>query len=202
MKAARRRTTIHVMALPAEKRVSYVDDLAAEATSDVKHEWLDGEVWAMAGGTPEHSALAASVTIALGNALRGRPCRVFSSDLRIRSPEAGLATYPDVAVVRGRLETHPEDPDAATNPVVIVEVLGDSTEAIDRGKKLSHYRRLASLREVVFVSQHEPRLERYHRGDDGRWVLDEAGPGEAVELAAIGARLAVDDVYFDPLAAG
>jgi len=189
------------MTQPAEKlTMSYAEYTAAEEKSETKHEWLNGEVFAMAGGTPEHAGLAASLIRELGSALRGRPCRVFSADLRVKVQATGLATYPDASVVCSKLETAGDDPHAVVNPVVLVEVLSDSSEAYDRGQKFAHYRRIPSLREYVLVSQHEPRIEVQRLNEAGRWELHEAGAGESVELASIGCRLSVDDVYRDPLA--
>ena len=128
-------------------------------------------------------------------ALRGGPCRGYSSDVRVRIPETGLATYPDLSIVCGPLETAPDDKDAITNPVVLVEVLSDSTEAYDRGAKWAHYRRISSLREYVLVSQAEPRIEVFRRMDTGRWELLEARPGETIELTSLGAHLDVAAVY-------
>ena len=183
----------------ATARMSYAEYLAAEALAEVRHEFLNGEVWAMAGGTPEHSALAAAVILELGNALRGKRCRTFTSDVRVQIPETGLTTYPDVSIVCGQLETAADDKDAITNPIVLVEVLSDSTEAYDRGAKAAHYRRIASLREYVLVSQNEPRIEVHRRVESGRWELLEARPGEAIELASLGVRLDVAAVYANPL---
>jgi Uma2 family endonuclease len=103
--------------------MTYAEYLAAEAVSEVRHEYLNGEVWAMAGGTPEHAALALALGSELRQALRGKPCRAYSADLRIRIVDTGLSTYPDVSVVCGQLETAPDDKDAVTNPIVLVEVL-------------------------------------------------------------------------------
>lgn len=190
------------MTEPAEKlAMTYADYAAAEAVNATKHEWLNGEVFAMAGGTPDHAGLAASVIGELRLVLRGRPCRVFSSDLRVKVQATSLATYPDASVVWTKLETDREDPQAVVNPVVLVEVLSDSSEAYDRGEKFAHYRRIPSLQEYVMVSQHDPRIEVHRRNEAGRWELYEAGAGESVELASIGCRLNVDDIYRDPLAA-
>ena len=182
-------------------RMTYVEYLELERSSEVKHEYLRGEVFAMAGGTPEHARLAANVIGELGTALRGRPCAVFTSDARVRIEATDRAAYPDVTVVCGRLEHAPDDPDSITNPVVIVEILSDATEADDRGEKSAHYRRLASLREYLLVSQRARRLEVYRCRDD-RWLFDEAGAGKTVHLDAIGVALAVDEIYRDPLAVG
>jgi Uma2 family endonuclease len=175
--------------------------LDGEQRSEIKHEYLRGEVYAMAGGTPEHAALAMAVGAALTTALAGRKCRVFSSDLRVRVEATDLSTYPDLTVICGRFEHAAADPNAATNPTLIVEVLSDSTEAYDRGEKFAHYRRLPSLREYLLVSQREPRLEAYRRNAAGEWVLSEAGAGEVLVLASLeGVRLETDAIYRDPLA--
>jgi Uma2 family endonuclease len=180
-------------------RMTYAEYLAAEAVADVRHEYLGGEVWAMAGGSIEHGALAMAVAREIGQALRDKPCRVFSSDVRLRIPETDLATYPDLSVVCGELRTAPDDSDAITNPILILEVLSDSTEAYDRGAKWAHYRRIASLRDYVLISQAEPLVEVYRRTKDGRFELFEARAGETIELASIGARLDVSAVYANPL---
>jgi Uma2 family endonuclease len=180
--------------------MSYARYVAAEETSAGKHEFLAGEVYAMAGGTPEHAALCAAVARELGNALLGKPCRVFSADARVRVQATGLATYPDVTVVCGKLETDAEDPHAIVNPVVLVEVLSDSTEGHDRGEKAAHYRHIPTLREYVFVSQGQRRIEVYRRNEAGRWELFEFEAGTAVELSSVGGSIRVDEVYRDPLA--
>jgi Uma2 family endonuclease len=182
-------------------RMTYAEYLAAEASSDVRHEYLNGEVWVMAGGTPEHSALAAAMIAQLSASLRGKPCRTYSADLRVRVVDTGLSTYPDVSVVCGQLETAPDDKDAVTNPIVLVEVLSESTEGYDRGAKAAHYRRIPSLREYVLVSQGEPLVEVYRRAESGRWELLEARPGETIEIASLGARLDVAALYANPLGA-
>ncbi len=181
--------------------VSYADYVALEARSDAKHEWLDGVVYDMAGGTPRHAALTMAVGISVGVELGGKPCRVFSSDLKVRIPATGLATYPDLTIVCGKLETSPDDPNAVTNPTLIVEVLSDATEAYDRGEKFGHYRRLDSLREYVLVSQRSKRIEVWRKNDRGKWELaEDAGAGERATLMSIGSTLDVDAVYADPLA--
>ena len=191
------------MGRPASSaNMSYAEYVAAEAASEVRHEFLNGEVWAMAGGTPEHAALAASMIGELRTALRGKPRRTYSADLRIRVPETGLSTYPDAAVVCGELVTAADDEHAAVNPVVLVEVLSETTEGYDRGAKAAHYRRIPSLREYVLVSQAEPRIEVHRRTESGRWEILEARPGESIELSSLGIRLDVAAVYANPLAVG
>src|SRR5690606_2499369 len=115
----------------------------------------------MAGGTPDHGAIAANLIASIANRLRDKPCRVYTSDVRIRVQATGLATYPDVTVVCGQEQTDPEDPKRATliNPQVLVEVLSPSTEDYDRGEKLSHYKSVPSLQEIVLVAHEERRIE-------------------------------------------
>jgi len=187
-------------ALPTA-RMTYAEYVASEVASPSKREFIRGQVYAMAGGTPEHGALAAAVIGEMREALRGKPCRVYSSDLRVRIPDTDLATYPDASVICGRLETAPDDSNAAINPKLLVEVLSESTEAYDRGSKAAHYRRIPSLQEYVLVAQDEQRIEVYRRNDEGGWVLYEARPGEKLELRSIGVSLDVSAVYENPLEA-
>ena len=122
-------------------RMTYAEYLALEAASETKHEYINGEVFAMAKGTITHGALGMAVGAALSVALRDRPCRVLSSDVRVRSKVTGIATYPDVTVVCQNIEVDDEDKHGVLNATLIGEVLSDSTEAYDRGAKAAHYRR-------------------------------------------------------------
>ena len=174
--------------------------LALEEGASTKHEYLRGVVHAMAGGTPEHGALSLSFAALLAAALRGRPCRLFSSDVRIRIDETDLFTYPDLSVVCGSLLTASVDRNAIVNPIVIVEILSPGTEAYDRGAKMDHYRRLASLREYVLVNHDRRQIEVFRRNEAGRFEQFVFGVGEAVELASLAVSVEVDAVYEDPLA--
>lgn len=171
--------------------------LELEAFSNVKHEFLDGEIYAMSGGTPTHAALTAAVLSHLFSQLRGSTGRVYSSDLKIRVSETGLTTYPDVSIVCGTLQTDPESDLVATNPRLLVEVLSDSTINYDRGKKLDHYRRIPSLQVVLLVWQREVRVEIHRRAADGAWSATTAASGELLRLDEVGAELSADDVYAD-----
>ena len=177
---------------------SFREYLRVDAESPTKHEFLDGMILAMAGGTPDHAALAAAVTAALNRQLEGKRCRVYSADLRIRVLATGFAGYPDVTVVCDKLERDPEDQNTATNPAVVVEILSPSTEPYDRGEKLRQYQQITSLAHVVLVSHDEKRIDVWTRGRDG-WSAASAAPGERAVLHAIGCTLDVNDVYRDPL---
>ena len=171
-----------------------------DAESTVKHEFLDGMILAMAGGTPDHAALAMAVGASLKRQLEGKKCRVYSADLRVRVVATGFAGYPDVTVVCNKLERDPEDANTATNPAVVVEILSASTEQYDRGEKLQQYQQMPSLLHVVLVSHDEKRIEVWSRGDEG-WNVVSARPGESAVLDRVGCRLEVDDIYRDPLSA-
>ncbi|MPZ17484.1 MAG: Uma2 family endonuclease [Luteitalea sp.] len=176
---------------------TYEQYLALEAESFIRHEYLDGEIYAMAGGSPDHAALAATII----GLLRPQPppgCRAFTSDLRVRIPATGLATYPDIAVVCGRTQRATDDALAVVNPVLLVEITSKSTEEYDRGEKLRHYQHLLSVREILIVSHCEPCLT-LHRREQTAWVTIEARQRQEVALAAVAARLSVDDVYRDEL---
>ena len=164
----------------------------------IKHEFFDGAIYAMAGGTPEHAAIAANVIATLHAQLLGGPCRVYSADLRVRVPATGLTTYPDVTVVCGERETDPEDSNTVVNPTLIVEVLSPSTAEYDRGEKLAHYQQIASLREVVLVDHATRQITVSRRGDDG-FSSFEHRSDEPLALAAIAASLTLNAVYAGPL---
>lgn len=160
----------------------------------MRHQFLDGRAYAMAGGTLAHGALSAAMARELGLLALRCGCVVYSSDAKVRIEPTGLATYPDVSVVCGALETSPVDRNAMSNPTVLVEVLSAGTEGFDRGTKWRHYRRLDSLRHYLLVAQDEARIELFSR-EGGLWVLREAGPGESLHLEALGGALEVDRVY-------
>ena len=188
------------MTSPApQRRYTFREYLELEASSELRYEFFDGIVYAMSGGSPDHSRLAANVITSLAMQLAGKPCQAFTSDLRIRIIETGLATHPDVSVICGSLERDPEDRNTATNTVVIVEVLSPTTERYDREEKFANYRRIQSLASYVLISQEEQRLEVFSRNDDGTWTLREVRSGR-IELPAIGCGLSIDDVYRNPLA--
>jgi Uma2 family endonuclease len=189
------------MAASSKPRMSYAEYLAAELKSELKHQLVDGVMYAMSGGTRRHAYLQARVIGALLGALRGKPCVPYAADLRVFLPKLQEGTYPDATVVCGRFLSDPIDREATINPALIVEVLSPTTEAYDRGEKFEKYQTLAAFREYLLVSQDKPRIERYERGADGSWIWRAYGAGERVPLACAGAQVSVDEVYagaFDP----
>ncbi|MEX1366180.1 MAG: Uma2 family endonuclease [Nannocystaceae bacterium] len=181
-------------------QATYAEYLALEADSEDRLEFVDGLVHAMAGGTPEHARLAMAIGAQLLVALRTKGCAVYSSDLKLRIDATNRSTYADVVVICGDERSSDIDPNAVTNPTIIVEVLSSSTEAADRGEKWRHYQRLPSLREYVLISQGEPYVEVFRREGE-EWILRTSLAGGTLELPSQGISIAVDAIYADPRSA-
>jgi Uma2 family endonuclease len=178
------------------RRLSPEEYLALERQSELKHEFLDGEVFAMAGASLRHNRIVRNVGGTLYSQLLGRPCEVFFGDMRLRVDATGLYTYPDLVAVCGEPQMTDAELDTLRNPTLILEVLSPSTEAYDRGKKFAHYRTIESLAEVVFISQEQVELERFSRQPGGGWLLLEANRLEdRLPLPSIGCELPLSAVY-------
>lgn len=173
---------------------SYAEYLAREQETGLKHEWLEGQIFAMAGGTPEHARLVFEAGYLLRSAVDPKRCRVFTADLKIRVQATGLATYPDVAVVCGATELDDVDPNAVVNPLVLVEVLSRTTEAYDRGEKWAHYRTIPSLQAYLLVDQLRPRVEMFERTPDG-FLHRMAEAGQRLRIPGLSAELDIDALY-------
>jgi Uma2 family endonuclease len=188
-----------VLPTPASRRYTLAEYLAFEESTDAKNEFHDGEILAMSGASPEHALVTANMIMAVGNALRGKPCRVYSSDLKIGVSPSSRVYYPDASIICGAREYHPDDPGQriVTNPRVIIEVLSATTEGYDRGSKFIQYRRLASLQEYLLISQTEPLIETFERQPDGKWLI--AGMFAGIEARAairsVQIEIALSDVY-------
>jgi Uma2 family endonuclease len=176
-------------------KVSEHEYLAFERAAEERHEYADGEIFAMSGGTWEHSLIASNINRELSTGLLARRCAVHGADMRIHIPSTGRYTYSDALVVCGPPVLTDEVRDTLVNPIVIVEVLSDSTEKYDRGDKLEHYQTIASLRDYLLVSQKKARIEHFRKQVDGTWVLRATGPGDRVVLESVGCELAVDMAY-------
>ena len=169
--------------------------LSIERRAEFKSEYLDGVAYEMAGGSERHNLITANIIIALGVQLRDRPCRVYPSDLKVRLPNSRRFFYPDVSVVCGETQFADEERDVILNPVLVVEVLSDSTEAFDRGKKFASYQQIESLREYLLVSQGEFLAEHYLRQEAG-WLYTRApGLDASLNLPALDCRVALSDFY-------
>lgn len=170
--------------------------LAFEETSETKHEYIDGRVYAMAGASEPHIAIVGSIHFRLYGQLRGRPCRAYMNEMRVRLGLAGMYGYPDLVVVCGERAFSAPPSSALLNPTVIVEVLSPSTEVYDRSAKWLRYQRIESLRDYLLIAQDAPRIEHFIRQDGGIWSYYAAGGLDAtIELPAIGCTLSLADVY-------
>ncbi|HVH46795.1 MAG TPA: Uma2 family endonuclease [Labilithrix sp.] len=175
-------------------KMSRAEYLAWETAQPDRHQYLRGEVYAMAGGSPRHNLLAANVLARLHASLRGGACRPFSSDQKIYVPATGDYVYPDATVICGPVELHEGSSDVIENPRVVVEVLSKSTEQHDRGDKWEDYREIPSLTDYVLVSQRVARIEHFGRDADGSWRYRVVGAGGRLELST-GTVLVVDELY-------
>ncbi len=185
------------MGEPAFRHLDYEEYLALERETGLKHEYCDGEVLAMAGGSADHALIALNLGTLLRVALRGGPCRPFGSDWKLWLEDSQRAAYPDLSVVCGPIERPPHDPDAATNPVLVAEVLSPSTEAHDRGPKAGDYRRHGSVQTLLLLDSQRVHVEVQTRNADGSWTLRDHGPGGRIELPALGIVVEVDALYED-----
>ncbi|MBI4263724.1 MAG: Uma2 family endonuclease [Acidobacteria bacterium] len=189
---------MNAFAVAREHVFTFEEYLRIAEHGPTRLEFWEGVILDMAGGSPRHSAICNNIGRILGGHLRGRPCRAYDANLRVRSTVVNRATYADVAVVCGPLERDPADKTGQTvlNPSVLVEVHSPSTVADDCGPKLDCYRTIASVKAIVLVSQDERRIVVHERQPDGRWAETVHTSG-IVELAAIDCTLPVDEVYED-----
>jgi Uma2 family endonuclease len=169
--------------------------LAIERDVPIKHEYYRGEMFAMAGASREHNLISGNIAASLYAQLANRPCEHYQSDMRVKVSATGLYVYPDVVTCQ-KPQFEDDILDTLLNPQLIIEVGFDSTEKYDRMQKFDHYRRIESLREYVLVVHNRPHIDRFARGDDGKWSLNDAsGLDGVLELPIIGCQLKLADVY-------
>ena len=184
------------MSLQPKPRLTPEEYLALERKAEYKSEYLAGEMFAMAGASERHVSIVANVMYLLAGQLKGRPCKAYASDMRVRVSPTGLYTYPDVVVVCGQPQFADEQQDTLLNPMLIVEVLSESTKDYDQGEKFEHYRTLASLSEYVPIAQDKYHIEHFVRQPDNRWLLSETNLLEdTIHLPSIACDLALAEVY-------
>jgi len=172
------------------------DYLAWERRQETRHEFLDGEIFAMTGASRKHNLVCGNIFSALHTQLRGKPCEVYSNNMRVKVSETGMCTYPDIVAACTQPEFEDAEVDTLLNPVLIVEVLSDSTERYDRGTKFLHYRTLASLRDYLLVAQDGCRVEHYVRQDGNRWLLSEYQDLETtIPFVSLDCTLLVGNMY-------
>lgn len=172
--------------------------LKFELQAETKHEYFNGEIFAMSGASERHVSIVTNLVINLGVKLRGRPCKVYSTDLRLRVNPTGLYTYPDVIVVCGERRFAENQKDTLLNPTLIIEVLSESTKDYDRGEKFTHYRTIDSLAEYITIAQDKPHVEHHTRQAKHSWLLVETKLIEdRLHLSFINCDLSLTDIYDD-----
>lgn len=184
------------MSLQPKPRLTPEDYLALERSADFKSEYFNGEIFAMTGASESHNTIVVNVSSEIRQQLKKRPCKVYANDMRVKVDPTGLYTYPDVVVTCGKAQFDDTHLDTLLNPILIVEVLSDSTEAHDRGRKFEHYRKLGSLVEYVLIAQNRPHIESYRRQADQQWLLTECSDFDGtLRLLSIDCDLALAEIY-------
>ncbi|MGB7413995.1 MAG: Uma2 family endonuclease [Thermosynechococcaceae cyanobacterium] len=184
------------IAAPKTKAYTAEEYLALEVESQVRSEFRDGEIVEMTGGTPAHNEITRMLIFGLTMALRKQPYSIFVTDQRLWLPECNLHTYPDVMVMPHPLELQAGRKDTVVNPVFIAEVLSESTQGYDRGKKFSAYQTIASFEEYLLIDQYQPRVEQYVRQGANKWMLTvHEGRDATVGLASVPAAIELADLY-------
>ncbi len=184
------------MSTQAKATLSPEDYLAIERSATSKHEYFQGEIFAMGGASPAHNLIVTNTVRELSTQLKKKPCRVYANDMRVKVDASGLYTYPDLVIAGNEQRFDDTQKDTLLNPTVLIEVLSNSTEAYDRGEKFEHYRSLVSLVEYVLISQNRPHIEHYIRQADNHWLLSEANDLNAsITLKKIDCELALAEVF-------
>jgi Uma2 family endonuclease len=187
------------MGVPAEKRRYTIEEyLELEFNAEERHEYHDGEILAMAGTSYEHSLIVANLIAAVHGMLKGKPCRILESNLRVRIPHTRRYFYPDATIICGTPQFDPQDtrPMTVINPRVIMEVLSPSSEGYDRGEKFTAYRELETLEEYVLISQSSALMESFFRQGDGTWSFAVVSGLEAMmKIRCLDVEVAMGDVY-------
>ncbi|HTT60218.1 MAG TPA: Uma2 family endonuclease [Bryobacteraceae bacterium] len=183
------------MASNPVSKISEDQYLVIERAAERKSEFLDGEMFAMSGGTNRHGRIQRNLLVELGLALQDGPCEPFGSDSRVKVSNRAYV-YPDATVVCGGQQTVNDDDDILVNPVAVFEVLSPSTEKYDRGMKSRLYRSIASLQDYILVSHDELHVERFTRQPDGTWSLhDYQGPEDLLKIDSIGVAIPLRRIY-------
>lgn len=178
------------------KFITEEEYLAYELKSDHKSEYFDGQIMDMAGASERHNAISMNLSITLGMQLKNKDCQVYAGDMRLKVENTGLYAYPDLQIVCPEKKFSDDKPDTLLNPVVILEILSDSTESYDRGAKFAHYRQIPSLKEYVLISQNQKKIEKYQLNSADRWELEETTENnQTIEISSIGCGLELAEVY-------
>lgn len=183
-------------AVPQIKYLTPEEYLAIERQAEYKSDYIDGVMYAMAGGSPKHSLIAGNISTRLNLSLAETPCLVFNSDLKVRVPSSRRFHYPDVTVVCEKPQFADDEKDVLLNPLLLVEVMSESTSGYGRGNKLLYYQEIESFREYLLIAQEAPIAHHYVKQPGGSWIYTRiAGLDQSVELITITSQLKLKDVY-------
>ena len=180
---------------PARKKISAEEYFRIEETSEVKHEYFQGEIYAMAGAGSSHNLIVSNLIRTLGNQLRTSPCLVYPSDMRVQVNESSHYTYPDVTIVCDEPVFLNDRKNTLLNPMMIFEVLSESTELYDRGKKFQEYRSISSLRNYILVSSESRQMEVFSRNTEGLWMILDLKTEGKIQIPYLDCELVLDEVY-------
>jgi len=179
-----------------DQPMTEADYLAFERQSEIKHHFIDGEIYAMSGASRYHNIVISNIISSLRPQIRGKSCEIYPSDMKVRTPATGSYTYPDVTIVCDEPNFDDKQADVLLNPTLLIEVLSPSTELFDRGLKFQRYREIDSLQEYILIAQDSPHIERFLRQENGQWLLSEVDELDAsFELTSIGCTLKLAEVY-------
>lgn len=187
------------MAAHPKRKYTLEEYFDLELSTNERFEYLNGEIFSMSGGSDQHDQIETNSVILIGNKLRGRPCRVFSANMRIKVPSLPPYRYGDVSALCGEPSFEKiGGVDTLTNPALIIEVLSDSTEAYDRGDKFTHYKSIASLREYLLIAQHRAHITQYVKQENVSWSYNEVNEVSAsLVLPSVDCVLELSEVYRD-----
>jgi len=184
------------MASHPKTRYTPEEYLALERSGETKHEYFNGEIFAMSGASKQHVLIVTNLVVELGTQLKRGPSGVYSTDLRVKVAPTGLYTYPDVIVLCEEAQFSDEQKDSLLNPALIIEVLSESTKDYDRGGKFEQYRTIESFVEYLLIAQDRPHVEHYTSQGDGSWVLHETNSLEdTIQLKSVPCSLALSEIY-------
>ncbi len=179
-----------------KEKITPDEYLEFDKNSDVKNEYFDGEIFAMVGASLNHNRISFNLVRELGNTLKNTHCEGFAGDMRVKVQEIDKYTYPDIAVACGKIELEEKGLDTLLNPILIIEILSDATEAYDRGLKFEHYQLIASLQEYILVSQHSCSVIRYLRNPDNSWNYRKyTGMKDVLQIQSITCELPLSEIY-------
>jgi Uma2 family endonuclease len=179
----------------ARKKISMDEYFHIEETSEIKHEYYRGDIYAMAGASSNHNLIVSNLIRSLGNQFRNRPCLVYPSDMRVQVDENNHYTYPDVIIVCDKPTFLDDKKNTLINPTVIIEVLSESTELYDRGKKFQAYRLIPSLQNYILVASESKLIEVFTRNTNGQWVIFDLDSEGKIKISYLDCELSLDEVY-------